>query len=80
MKNIATTFFIIFLFSFNTISGQNKIAFNKYCNARFGYCIDYPKQHFIPQPESENGDGRIFKNKKGGEVENSRPDHSLERR
>ncbi len=31
-----------------------------YCNARFGYCIDYPGGKLFPQPESENGDGRIF--------------------
>jgi hypothetical protein len=30
-----------------------------YCNARFGYCLDYPTE-LIPQAESENGDGRYF--------------------
>ena len=40
---------------------------DSYCNARFGYCLDYP--NFLnPQPESQNGDGRIFINKKGEEV------------
>jgi len=32
---------------------------NKYVNSRFAYQIDYPS-FFIPQPESDNGDGRIF--------------------
>lgn len=31
-----------------------------YCNERFGYCIEYPPI-LIPQPESENKDGRVFK-------------------
>jgi hypothetical protein len=31
-----------------------------YCNARFGYCIDYPGKTLFPQTESENGDGRVF--------------------
>lgn len=42
-------------------------TFPKYCNARFNYCISYPK-FLNPQPESENGDGRVFKNKEGENV------------
>ena len=38
--------------------------YNIYCNARFNYCINYPG-FLIPQPESENGDGKVFKNKNG---------------
>ena len=34
-------------------------AFKTYHNARFGYHIDYPAD-FRPQPESDNGDGRLF--------------------
>jgi hypothetical protein len=30
-----------------------------YCNSRFRYCVDYP-QSFIPQGESDNGDGQVF--------------------
>jgi len=37
---------------------------NTYCNARFEYCLEYP-DFLSPQPESQNGDGRIFINKKG---------------
>ena len=40
---------------------------SKYCNSRFGYCVDYPK-FLYPQRESENGDGRVFKNKVGETV------------
>lgn len=47
---------------------DNEIKFNKYCNPRFGYCVDYPSELIYPQPESENGDGRIFKNKNGEEI------------
>ena len=35
-----------------------------YLNARFGYGVDYPQQ-LIPQPESENGDGRAFRSADG---------------
>jgi TPR repeat protein len=31
-----------------------------YNNARFGYVVDYPRDLFIPQQESANGDGRVF--------------------
>jgi hypothetical protein len=38
---------------------------DSYCNARFGYCIDYPADVLIPQEEAANGDGRKFINRKG---------------
>lgn len=47
---------------------DNNISFDTYCNPRFRYCVDYPKGLVYPQPESENGDGRVFKNKKGEEI------------
>ena len=47
---------------------DTEISFDKYCNARYSYCIDYPKAVIFPQPESQNGDGRVFKNKKAEEV------------
>jgi hypothetical protein len=36
-----------------------RVKYQKYCNARFRYCLDYPRQ-LIPQPEAQNGDGRDF--------------------
>ena len=64
----------IFLFSFlllSTVSfGQNNKtgSDNKtYCNARFGYCIDYPKTLY-PEKESANGDGCVFINEKEEEI------------
>jgi hypothetical protein len=45
-----------------------KVNYGVYCNGRFGYCIDYPKGILFPQPESQNGDGRVFKDKAGEEV------------
>ena len=50
--------------SIGTIQIEN---YDQYCNARFEYCLDYPN-FLSPQPESPNGDGRIFINKKGEEV------------
>jgi hypothetical protein len=37
-----------------------------YVNARYGYSISYPIKVFQPQPESENGDGRVFKSFRAG--------------
>ena len=47
---------------------DNTLSFDRYCNARFGYCIEYPKGIAIPQPQPTNGDGRIFRNPQGQEV------------
>ncbi|MFY9310030.1 MAG: hypothetical protein WAQ28_13370 [Bacteroidia bacterium] len=45
---------LILFFGFQTDNG-----FDTYCNKRFHFCIDYPKD-FIPQGESYNQDGQIF--------------------
>ena len=34
-------------------------SFDKYCNYRFSFCVDYPSQ-FTLNGESENGDGQSF--------------------
>jgi hypothetical protein len=39
-------------------------SMRQYCNSRFAFCIDYPK-NLILQPAPENGDGRTFKSKDG---------------
>ena len=39
-----------------------------YQNNRFGYSINYPQNSFIPQPESDYGDGCIFLNDMQQEV------------
>ena len=50
-------------------SQAKTIIYNKtYFNGRFGYCIDYPNVLLKPQPEAQNGDGRIFTDKKGKEI------------
>ena len=36
--------------------------YKTYCNARFGYCIDYASD-LIPGGESQNGDGQVFESK-----------------
>jgi hypothetical protein len=35
------------------------IIYNEYCNERYDFCMEYPKD-FIPQGESYNGDGQVF--------------------
>lgn len=42
--------------------------YREYCNARYQYCLNYPSKLLIPQPESENGDGRVFLDQKGNEI------------
>jgi len=36
-----------------------------YHNSRFGYSVDYPADLLVPQGEAANGDGQVFKAKKG---------------
>jgi len=43
-------------------------AYKNYFNFRYGYCIRYPNKLLTPQREAQNGDGRIFTDKKGKEV------------
>lgn len=57
----------------DTLAAKNEsakvtVVYDSYCNARFGYCIDYPKLLVIPQPEAENSDGRVFTDKSDNEV------------
>lgn len=34
---------------------------NTYCNPRFNFCVDHPATLKTQYPESDNGDGRVFK-------------------
>lgn len=43
--------------------------YKTYTNARFKYSIVYPADLLIPQGESENGDGQVFKEKGSSSVE-----------
>ena len=58
-KLIFTTicFALIGCLSFTTNSN-----YSEYCNSRFQFCIDYPKD-LLGQGESENGDGQLFMSK-----------------
>jgi len=47
---------------------QANLDYETYCNVRFQYCVDYPIQLMTPEPESSNGDGRIFTNHKNEET------------
>ena len=49
------------LTSFALTSSQRDGAYRTYTNARFGYSIAYPANLLIPQGESENGDGQVFR-------------------
>ena len=43
--------------------------YQTYTNARFKYSISYPADLLIPQGESENGDGQVFREKSSSSVE-----------
>lgn len=72
MKNIFTAVSFIVVLSCQAQEAKKKNnpgnRYSLYCNERFGYCIAYPSATLFPQPESENKDGRIFKNKQGEPV------------
>lgn len=69
ITKIAALLVFLTIGNFNLTSekiSQNQ-DYDQYCNVRFDYCLDYP--NFLnPQPESANGDGRIFNNEKDEEV------------
>jgi hypothetical protein len=48
---------------------QESPAYKTYSNARFKYSISYPADLLIPQGESENGDGQVFREKSSSSVE-----------
>lgn len=56
------TLFALLVFLSSSVLAHS--AMRQYCNARFAFCIDYPK-NFIMQAAPENGDGRTFKSKDG---------------
>lgn len=69
ITKIATLIAFLMIGTFNLTNEKTSRTedYDQYCNVRFGYCLDYP--NFLnPQPESSNGDGRIFINEKGEEV------------
>jgi hypothetical protein len=37
-----------------------------YVNARYGYAISYPRSLFKAGPESDSGDGRVFRSRRDG--------------
>lgn len=49
-------------FEKNIVTEKNE-PLETYCNERFGFCLQYPKNLLFSQGESANGDGTIFKSK-----------------
>ena len=52
----------------SSLNEKASIKYDAYCNNRFEFCVDYPKDLLLKQPESTNGDGCVFKNQKGETV------------
>ena len=68
-NSIRIIIFVLGLLSAQHVfSQQMNISYKTYCNDRFNYCINYPDKLLIPQKEAQNGDGRVFKYKKGKET------------
>ena len=61
MKKFLFLFLIAFVFAFPA-NAFGQIKWKTYANARYGYSISYPANLLVPQPEADNGDGRIFSN------------------
>jgi hypothetical protein len=47
-----------------TLAGA-QAKYRTYANARFGYSISYPAGILIPQGESDNSDGQVFRSRDG---------------
>ena len=56
---IHKTVFIITVFMMGYITTASAQEFNRYCNARFGFCVDYPVALNV-SPAPDNDDGRKF--------------------
>src|SRR5947207_3694227 len=52
-----------------TVFATPQNDYKTYANARFKYSIGYPADLLIPQGESENGDGQVFKETGSSSVE-----------
>jgi len=54
----------------DTLPGKTdtQVAYDTYCNERYGYCLSYPAAMVLMQPEAQSGDGRIFNNTEGEEL------------
>lgn len=46
-------------------AAADSIRYDSYCNQRYHYCIDYPKDYLTPQGESGSEDGQAFKSADG---------------
>jgi hypothetical protein len=58
-------FFSVFALLFRACLASGQTKYDTYSNARFKYSIEYPVSRLAPQDEAQNGDGRLFEDKKG---------------
>lgn len=49
------------------VAAKDSIHYGSYCNQRYHFCIDYPKDYLIPQGESGSEDGQAFKSADGAD-------------
>ena len=62
VKKIMSVGAILLLVFVSTANAQQ--AYTKYCNARYGFCIEYPVNFGI-EPAPTNNDGRAFYDNEG---------------
>jgi hypothetical protein len=55
---------LLAVFTLGSATSIGSQVFAQYCNARFGFCADYPRD-LIMEPPPENGDGRRFRDTNG---------------
>ncbi len=62
MKNGLKRAFFSLLVTLASLEGAE--GFSEYCNSRFGFCVDYPRELGM-EPPPVNNDGRVFYNNEG---------------
>jgi hypothetical protein len=65
MKAPLTKSSLLFIFLLLCLLVEPSYAqkYEKYCNARFEYCVEYPVGFLSPQGEADNADGQAFLSK-----------------
>lgn len=65
MKNLVNILFLLSCMAISTAFAPQTVETERYCNARFNYCISYPSNTFNKPESSANGDGFQATSKNG---------------
>jgi len=61
---VVTGFILLSSLPFALAQSTEVSTWKVYCNARFAYCLQYPRT-LIAQGEADNGDGQVFRSRDG---------------